>query len=124
MAENGTLVIFAGVARTATVTSDEINNRGARGLLVVVNSTAITATPIVTPSLQAYDTASSTWVTVWTAAATITTATTTTYMIYPGASGGNFTEVDGVPIPARFRLVFTHTDADSITYSVGAHLLI
>jgi hypothetical protein len=122
--ENGTLAILPSAARTTATVTDSFNNRGARGIILFFDSTAVTDTPTITPSLQAYDPQTAAWFTVWTAAAAIASAADTTYLLYPGASGGNFTEVDGIPLPAIWRLSIAVLDADSITYSVTGHLLI
>lgn len=121
---NGTLVVLASAARTATTNSEVFTNFGARGILLIVDATVEVDTAEVTPSLQAYDPLSGKYATIWTAAAAISAVGTATYLLYPGASDGNMTEVDGIPLPAQFRVVMTAADADSLTYSVGAHLLI
>ena len=110
--------IYALTATTATH-SIRFNNVDpyARGCIMIVESTAETDTAIVTPSLEVPD-GNGGWEAIWTAAATITSVTSTSYLWYPGASGGNLTEVDGIPMPVTGRFTFTHTDADSITYSV------
>lgn len=122
MNNNHSFTVLASAARTATV-SKEIPNNGWRGLILCVNATAETATASVTPSLQAKNEAGE-WQTIWTAAAAIEAVGTFTYLLYPGASGGNFTEVDGIPLPLELRLVMTHADADALTYSIRGHWLI
>jgi hypothetical protein len=114
--------LFAVAARTATV-QKELRPLGARGLLLVIDVDTIAATPSVTPKLVLKDNADAFNIPFWTAAAAITATGQFTYLLYPGASGGNVTEVDGVPIPEEVLLEMTHGDADSITYGVYAHWL-
>lgn len=124
MSNNGTLTVLESAARTVETTSEAFSNLGARGILLVVNTPAVAATAEITPSIQAYDYTSGAWYTIWTAAAAISTETGSSYLLYPGASGGNFVEVDGIPLPARWRLSVAVANAEEVTYSVGAHLLI
>lgn len=123
--ENTFITLATSAARTATISSNLIETRGHKGLLLIVDATAIAATPLVTPAIQAYDALSNAYYTYWTAAAAIATAVDNTYLIYPGAiaADSNTTETAGLPIPGRFRVVLTHGDADSITYSASLQLL-
>lgn len=121
---SGTIQLLASAARTTAIQSDEVKNSGGyRGILLIIDATALAATPGVTPSIQAYDPTSNAWYTIWTAAAAIAATGDFTYLLYPGASGGNVTEVDGIPVPYRWRLSMAVADADSLTYSATAHLL-
>jgi hypothetical protein len=124
MTAGGIIQLLASAARTAAVQSEEQKSDGSyKGILLIVDSTASADTPSITPSIQAYNPVGAEWVTIWTAAAAITGAANTTYLLYPAASGGNMTEVDGIPIPIWWRLSVAVADADSITYSAVAHLL-
>lgn len=114
--------VFASAARTATESSDAISNAGAKYLLLFLDVTAITLTPSVTLSVEAYDRASGEWFTVWTAAAAVTGTGNTQYALGPGldaAAPGGFTDAENVPVPPTFRVTATHADADSATYSLG-----
>jgi hypothetical protein len=120
----GIIQLLASAARTAAIQSEEVKNAGEyRGILLIIDATALAATPGVTPNIQAYDPVSAAWYTVWTAAAAISATGDYTYLLYPGASGGNMTEVDAIPIPIWWRLSMTVADADSLTYSATAHML-
>lgn len=113
--------VFASAARTATATSDTYTMDGARGLHVVIDVTAVTSTPSVVPTIDAFDPLSAKWYTLLTGAA-ITATGTTVLKIYPGiAASANVAASDIVP--ETFRVVMTHADTDSITYSVAAHLV-
>jgi hypothetical protein len=115
--------LLASAARTATPTAiDVINSPRHRGMILSVDSTAVTSTPSVTPTIGVID-GNGDVVAIWTAAAAISTATNTIYALYPAILNGNFTEVDGIMLPESFRMTFTHGNSDSITYSVVIHWL-
>jgi hypothetical protein len=100
--------LYASAARTATPTAVTFNMRNDSMLRVVLDATAITATPSVVVTVDVFDSASAKWVTVLTSAA-ITTVSTNALTAVTGLVG-------------MVRVTVTHADADSITYSVGAHL--
>ena len=114
-------IAFASAARTATPVPAELTTEGARGLHLVITVTAVTATPSVVPAIEGYDPLSTTWYTLLTGVA-ITATGTTILKIYPGiATLANGAASDVVP--ETIRVVMTHGDSDSITYSVAAHLV-
>lgn len=107
---------------TDTVSADQINYNGSR-LLLIMNVSAINATPIVTPTLWAKDSVSSEYFTVWMATTPLTAVGTTAYYFGDGASGGSFTEILAFGLPSRTWVVtMLHDDADAITYTVGANI--
>lgn len=112
---------FVSAPRTATPTNAELATDGARGMHLVIDVTAITASPSVVPTIDGYDPLSGKWYNLLTGVA-ITATGTTVLKIYPGiATAANAAASDVVP--DTFRVVMTHADADSITYSVGVHLV-
>lgn len=114
--------LLASAARTATVDSGEQNNVGHRGVHIIIDVTAIAATPSVVFDIQGKDPASGKWYTIL-ASAAITGVGTTVLALYPGiGETANVKESD--VLPAMWRVNAVHGDADSITYSVGANLLI
>lgn len=118
---NRSRTIFASAARTATHNSDDIPNPHARGLVVTIDVTAITATPSVVFKIQAKDDASGKYRDVLESAA-ITGTGTTVLRVHPSlTASANVTAKDVVG--ATYRVLATHADADSITYSVGAEEL-
>lgn len=124
MNSNGDKTLLPALARTTEATTAQQLNYDARGILLLVDVTAVSgAGPSITPHIEAYDAAADDWFTIWTAAAAVTTVSENSYLLYPGASGGNMTEVDGIPLPFRWRLRMAVGSADSVTYSVGAHFL-
>lgn len=104
-------------ARTATPTSYSIYTRGAVGVIVYISATAATATPSVVATVDGYDPVSETWYNILTAAA-ITGITTKRLVISPAVTvTANLTAA--TVLPDTIRVVMTHADSDSITYSVS-----
>jgi len=117
---NDNITILASAARTASEDSATFDNPNHRAAHFVINVTAITATPSVVFSIEAFDVASGIFYPILTALA-ITSVGTTVLKV-----GMGFTPVPDLTannlMPFRYRVVATHADADSITYSVGANL--
>lgn len=112
--------VYASAARTATPDTEELElPRGTRYATFVLDATAITATPSVTLKVEGVDRASGkTWTLIQDAA--VTGIATSTVQIGPGLPvAANVS--DNVALPPVIRVTATHGDADSITYSVGAH---
>lgn len=114
--------IFASEARTATATSGTQLNKFNTGVQLIVDVTAVAATPSVTFAIQGKDGVSGNWYTLLVSAA-ITGVGTTVLRVGPGETdAANL--VEGAHLPRVWRVLATHADADSITYSVGANLTI
>ena len=118
----GIQTIYALTATTATHSIPFTNAANYRGLIMIVESTAETDTAVVTPAIEVSD-GNGGWEAIWTAAAAISAIATTDYYLYPGASGGNYTEVDAISLPRAGRFTFSHSDADSLTYAVTVQWL-
>lgn len=113
-------VVFASAARTATPTAVVVNAGRAKELRLVIDCTAITATPSVVFTVDGIDSTSGKFFNIITSAA-ITAAGTTVLTVALGVTPAANVAVSA-PLPQTFRVVATHADADSITYSVTAHL--
>lgn len=122
MAENSYDVLLVSGARTATTSSAAQTNRDHRGVKVTIHRTASAATPSVVPTIEGYDETSGQWVTLLTGAA-ITGTGTTTLTLYPGVTASANVAVSDV-LPRTWRVTMTAADADSLTYSVGANLIL
>lgn len=119
---NTEVTVLASAARTATVDSADQTNHNARGAHVIIDVTAITATPSITPKIQVKDPASAKYYDVLVGVA-ITAVGTTVIKVYPGiAASANAAASDILGRTWRVRV--EHADADSITYSVGAHVVV
>jgi len=122
---NEEIMLLSGAARTAQTDSSDQTNYNARGLLLFINVSADPAAASITPTLRVIDSVSGQRTAFWTAAAPIAAVGNYTYYFSEAAAGGIFTEIISFGIPARswhFRMAVA--DADSMTYSVAAVLLI
>ncbi|MER5252907.1 hypothetical protein [Streptomyces sp. NPDC002855] len=112
--------VYASAARTATPDTEELElPKGTRFITAVIDVTAVTATPALTLKIEGVDRASGK---VWTLIedAAVSTVSTGTLHVGPGlTAAANVTANAMVPPVVRFTV--THGDADSATYSVGAH---
>ena len=124
--EKGHAILLASAARTATSDTIEINGANFEGMSlgsmtnidIIIDVTAITATPSVAVTLQGKDPASGKLYDLLASIVALTAVGTTVLRI-----GKDVVAAAGVAantfIPDEVILKFTHADADSITYSVG-----
>ena len=113
---NSSFEYLASAARTADVNGATLQNYGYKGAIIVLDATAASATPSVTPIVEGYDPTSDKYYAILTGAA-ITGISTNKLVVYPGMVAG--TNIANHPLPEKWRVTFDHADADSITYSVG-----
>jgi hypothetical protein len=112
--------VRASAILTATTQSGTIDNYGAKGATFFINVTAIDGTPSITVQVQARDSISGNWKDIPGAVTgAITAVGQTTLTLYPGIAETANTEVS-VPLPQKYRLVYTLTSVTSITFSVSA----
>jgi hypothetical protein len=110
--------LLASAARTATVASADQTNWNGKGAHVIINVTAIAATPSVVPTIQGKDPVSGSYYDILVGNA-ITATGMTVLKVYPGIGvvvAGAASDI----LPRVWRVNMTHADADSITYSVAA----
>lgn len=118
--ENPTVLSLT--ARTATVNSSDFKNYNARGAHFIVDVTAITATPSITVKIQGKDPGNGNYYDLLVSSA-ITAVGVTVLKVYPGITAvANLAANDVLPWDWRVRV--EHADTDSITYSVGANLVL
>lgn len=117
---NEVRTLLASAARTADATA-EVQTSRHKGAVVVIDVTAISATPSVVFTIRGSDPVSGqTWDIL--ASAAVTAVGTTVLKVYPAlASVANDSEND--VLPPVWEVFADHADADSITYSVTAHLI-
>lgn len=118
---NRKLTVFASAARTATANSSDLPNSDSRGAHIVIDVSAVSATPSVTFKVQGKDPLSGSYYDILTSAA-ITATGTTVLKVYPGITAAANVAVSDV-LPQVWRVRAEHGDADSITYSVSASLI-
>jgi hypothetical protein len=111
------MTAYVSAARTATPTASVLYSRGATGLKVTIIATAAGTTPSVVFSIQGYDAASAAYVTLL-ASTAITGAGTTTLTISPNIATAANASLNSV-IPDTLKVVATHGNSTSLTYSVG-----
>jgi hypothetical protein len=92
-----------------------------RGCHMVIDCTAIASSPSVVFTIQGSDPLSGKFYTIL-ASAAIVAAGTTILRVYPGLTAVTNVTVSDV-LPPRWRVIATHGNANSITYSVGALLI-
>lgn len=122
------IVLLTSAARTATPTTGPgndypylTNNQRFRGAHVILDLTALAATPSLVVTIDGYDYGSETWYNIGTCTA-VTTVTTNVFKVHPdltAAAGSVFK--DGIPY--LWRVVVTHGDADSATYTLAVNYL-
>lgn len=109
------------VARTATFTSDDFVVPYGKTLTLIIDVTTGAATPLVTPSIRGI-TESGKVYTVLTGAQ-ITAITPATIVMRIGDGVVDVANLgSSIPLPAKWRVVMTHGDADSLTYSIDAEV--
>lgn len=114
--------VYASLARTASPTPSTLLNKFNTGVQVIIDVTAVAATPSVVFNIQGKDGVSGNWYTLL-ASAAITGTGTTVLRVGPGETD-TANLVEGAHLPRVWRVQAVHADADSITYSVGANLTI
>jgi hypothetical protein len=114
-------VVYSSAARTATPTAVTIQTNRVRAMRLVIDATAITATPSVVVTVDAVDSLSGKAVNLLTSAA-ITAVSTTVLNIGPGLTAAANLAANA-HLGDSIRVTCTHGDADSITYTVAAHLI-
>ena len=114
--------IFPSLARTATHSSNDIKNYAdAESLVLVIDCTAITASPSVVFTIEGKDPSSGKYYTILASAAIVGTGTTILRVNTDLTAAANTVAKD--MLPAVWRVTATHANANSITYSVGASMI-
>lgn len=119
---NHSSTILASAARTATTNSMDQTNYNGRGLHLVIDCTAATDTPSIVFTIQGKDELSAAYYTIL-ASAAITGISTTVLRVYPGLTAVANTVASDV-LPRIWRVNAVHADMDSITYRVGASVIL
>lgn len=113
-------LLYASASRTATPTAVVVNAGRAKELRIVIDATAITATPSVVVTVDMVDSASGKFPNIITSAAIVAVGTTVLTVALGVTPAANVAV--SAPIPQTFRVTATHGDADAITYTITAHL--
>lgn len=114
-------VIYPSAARTATPTAVTVNTSRVKALRVVIDITAITATPLLTVTIDVGDSLSGKFVNLLTSAVLAAVGTTALTIALGATVVANVSA--SAPLGDSVRITVSHGDADSATYSVSAHLI-
>jgi hypothetical protein len=113
-----TVTVYASAARTATPTAVTAASGRYNYLRVVLDMTALAATPGLTLTVDGLDPVSGKYFNLLTGAS-VTTVSTNVYEIGPGLTAAA-NAVTLKPLPDTVRFTVTHVDADSATYTLSA----
>jgi hypothetical protein len=113
--------VYASAARTATPTAVDIRTGRYKGVQIVIDVTAVTSTPSTTPKIEGVDSLSGKAYTILTGAAIAATGTVV-LRVYPGCIASANLVANDV-LPEQIRITLTHGNANSMTYTVSAHLI-
>lgn len=105
-------------AGTATQTSADQTNYDARGIIVVLDATAVVSSGSFTLTIQGKDRASGQYYTLL-AGAAVSTISTNVYTVYPGAPATANVSANS-PLPHTWRVKATYNSGTSLTFTVGA----
>lgn len=119
---NNDITVLASAARTTTTASSDLTNYNGRGLHLVIEVTAASATPSVVCTIQGKDAQGSAYYTIL-ASAAITGISSNVYRVFPGATAAANAAANDI-IPRTWRVNCVHADGDSITYSIGASVIL
>jgi len=116
--------VYASAARTATPTAATVPVGRFKSLHLVIDVTAVTATPSVVCTVDGLDPVSGKYYNLLTSAALTDSGApyTRVLKIGPGLPVTANLSANDV-LPSTVRVTMTHGDADSITYSVAATLV-
>ena len=120
--QNREVTVLASAARTESVNSADQENPYARGAVITIDVTAATASPSVVFTVKGKSALGSDYYTIL-ASAAITGTGQTVLRIYPGLTAAPNVTVSDV-LPRVWRVEAVHADADEITYSVSANLIL
>lgn len=108
---------LASLARTATTNSADLTNGNGKGGHIVLDVTATAVSPSVTLKIQGKDVVSGKYYDILESAA-VTAIGTTVIKVHPGLTVAANSVANDI-IPHTWRVVVTHSNTDSIQYSVG-----
>lgn len=118
---NQDVTVFSSAARTATPTPFDGVNYDGKSLHLVIDCTAVTSSPSVVFTLQGKDAISGKFYTILASAAIVGTGTTV-LRVGPGLTTAANLVANDV-LPRSYRVIATHGNSDSITYSVGMSIV-
>lgn len=120
---NDNITVLASAARTATVASATFTNGNYRGGQFIINTTVVPgAAPSTVFSVQMFNAVTGNFITLLSSVA-ITAVGTVVLRVYPGlVAAANLVAND--LLPWQWRVNAVHGNANSVTYSVAANLML
>lgn len=115
------LTAFASASRTASENSPDLESRGCKGAVIVIDATAASLTPSVVFTVRGKSTLGADYYPIL-ASAAITGTGQTVLRIYPGLTAAANAVASDV-LPRFFRVEAVHADTDPLTYSVSVNLI-
>ena len=114
-------VLFPSAARAVAqaYTSGDQNGENIDFIHVIIDITAVTATPAITVKIQGKDPASGKYYDILVSTALAVVATTV-LKVGPGLPVAANLSANDI-VPSTWRVIATHGDTDSATYSIGAN---
>lgn len=113
--------VLASAARTSAPTPVLLTNENGRALYIILDVTAVTATPSITVTIAGIDVVSGKAYTLL-AGAAVTATGTVFYKVGPALPNTANVSANEY-VPPTVRISVSHLDSDSITYSIGYALM-
>lgn len=124
---NREVTLLTSAGRITTTNASAQTNFYHVGLTLFVDITGRAGSTTLTPNIQVQEPVGDNWITIWTAAAAINSSDTTlAYLFYPSGladAAALYTEAVDMTIARTWRAAVTHSDTDTITYSVSCSLV-
>ncbi len=125
---NEEITVLASAGRAATTSSSSMTNYNNSGMVLFVDVTARDGTTSIEPSIQIQDPIGNEWLTIWTAAAVISSSNTSlVYSFSPYSANTDaaslYTEGVELVLPRTWRVAVTHDDSVTVTYSIAASMI-
>ena len=114
--------LLASAARTAAINSADFVNYNARGIHIITDISALTATGQITVTLEGKDPISGNYYDLL-IGATLTTTGTSILKLYPGITASANASASDI-LPRDFRVSVAVANAVSITYSIAGVLVV
>jgi hypothetical protein len=119
---NALITVLPSEARTQSVSSEDFENLHYRGVKVVVDVSDLSNMPGITVAIEGHDPVSGKYYEIL-KSASITAAGTTILTVYPGIEAVSNVSASDV-LPRYWRVSVVHDNSDSITYSIGATMIL